>query len=141
MENTLKIYTDGGARGNPGPAAAGIALYNNADNLIKIDGKYLGEMTNNQAEYNSLILALQHAQRLNAKKVTCYLDSELIVKQLTGKYKTKSRNISKLKEQTDKLAKSFDTISFIHVKRDQNKISDKLVNIVLDAIEKSKRVY
>jgi ribonuclease HI len=135
MTKSIKIYTDGGSRGNPGPAAGGIVIFDKFDKLLKINAKYFGKMTNNQAEYEALISALRTAQFMNVKKVTCYLDSELIVKQLNGVYKLKSDNIRGQKETVDKLIESFDSIEFFHVKREENTIADKLVNIVLDSKE------
>jgi ribonuclease HI len=135
MNDSIKIYSDGGARGNPGPAAGGFAIFNSKDKLIKIDAKYFGEITNNQAEYKAFEMALKAAQRLGKKDLECYLDSELIVKQLNGEYKVKSENIKSLKASIDRLAENFDNIEFLHVKREYNKIADKLVNIVLDARE------
>jgi ribonuclease HI len=133
MSDTLKIYTDGGARGNPGPAAGGILIFDENDKLLKINAKYYGKITNNQAEYEALLTALRMAQAMNAKNLECYLDSDLIVKQLTGVYKVKSPNIKSLKATVDKLVANFEKVEFLHVKREYNKFADKLVNIVLDA--------
>jgi len=129
----VTIYTDGGSRGNPGPAACGIVIFDTSGKLLKIHAKYLGNVTNNQAEYEGVVTALRIAQAMAVKKVKFYLDSELIVKQLTGIYKTKSSNITPLKTTIDKLIRNFDNVSFQHVVREYNKFADKLVNIVLDA--------
>jgi len=82
MAKKLKIYTDGGARGNPGPAGVGVAIFDEKENLIKTAKKYLGKATNNQAEYKALILALELAKKLGAEEVDCFLDSQLIVNEL-----------------------------------------------------------
>ncbi|MBI5466350.1 MAG: ribonuclease HI family protein, partial [Candidatus Kerfeldbacteria bacterium] len=82
MSKVIILYTDGGARGNPGPAAIGVVVENEHKKLIKEFGRYLGQATNNQAEYQALIAGLTEAKSLGAEKVRCYLDSELLVKQL-----------------------------------------------------------
>jgi len=136
MLKNVIIYTDGGSRGNPGPAAAGILMFDEKEKLIKLNAKYLGEMTNNQAEYEAILTALRMAQGIKAEKLKCYLDSDLIVKQLRGEFKVKSPNIKKPKAILDKLIKNFKKVEFFHVRREYNKFADKLVNVVLDALEK-----
>lgn len=138
MDSTgnITIYTDGGARGNPGPAAAGIVILSENNKILKIEGKYLGIRTNNQAEYEALINALEIALRLGIQNVTCYLDSELAVKQLKGEYKVKNEGIKPLKMKAVSLSESFKSIEFNHIERAKNHVADKLVNIVLDAIER-----
>jgi ribonuclease HI len=132
----VTIYTDGGARGNPGPAATGIVILSESSKILKIDGRYLGIKTNNQAEYEALIMALEAALRLGTRNVTCFLDSELAVKQLNGEYKVKNAGIKPLKDKVDSLRKSFDSVSFNHIERAKNHVADSLVNIVLDAVGK-----
>jgi ribonuclease HI len=126
------LYTDGGARGNPGPAACGIILLNEKKQPLAIDAKYLGNGTNNQAEYEALILGLKHARKMNVDEIECYLDSELAVKQLNEIYKTKNKHIIPLKKKVVQLADEFKKVSYYHVEREFNKFADKLVNIVLD---------
>ncbi|MFO0704461.1 MAG: ribonuclease HI family protein [Candidatus Andersenbacteria bacterium] len=125
-------YTDGGARGNPGPAALGVAIYKPDGTLIGKHGKFLGEQTNNYAEYHAVIFALKEAKKLGAKKVTARMDSELIVKQLAGEYRVRNKGLLPLFEEVKKLACQFEQISFSHVRREQNKLADKMVNIILD---------
>lgn len=125
-------YTDGGARGNPGPAAAGIAIYQPDGTLIAKHGTFLGEQTNNYAEYHALIFALKEAKKLGAKKVTARMDSELIVKQLAGEYRVRNQGLIPLFAEVKKLACDFEQISFSHVRREQNKLADKMVNVILD---------
>lgn len=91
ISKELIIYSDGGARGNPGPAALGVAIFNPAGKLLSKHGHYLGIKTNNFAEYSALIFALKEAHRLKAKSVKCYLDSELVVRQLLGHYRVKNQ--------------------------------------------------
>lgn len=130
------LHTDGGARGNPGPAAAGVVIRDNSGKTVQSFGKYLGECTNNEAEYRALILGLETASILGVKNIACYLDSELLVNQLLGLYKVKSSNLKQFFNQAKDLEFDFATITYNHVKRDKNKEADKLVNEVLDEATK-----
>ncbi|MFA6027946.1 MAG: ribonuclease HI family protein [Patescibacteria group bacterium] len=125
--HSLIIYTDGGARGNPGPAGIGVHIEGVAD--FK---EYIGKATNNQAEYKAVVLALQKAKELGAKEMKFYLDSELVVKQLSGEYKIKDKELSKLFVQAWNLTLSFKKVLFFHVPREKNKKADKLVNEAID---------
>lgn len=126
-------YSDGGARGNPGPAAIGAVIYNQKKEKLAEISQYIGETTNNQAEYKALYHALLKAQELGAKQVTSYLDSELIVRQMQGIYKVKNADLKILFENIQGIIKHFDHIEFLHVKRELNKEADALVNQALDA--------
>lgn len=128
---TVITYTDGGARGNPGPAAIG-AVVREADGVTHRIKSYLGFATNNQAEYRALLAALHKADELGAHGVTCYLDSELIVKQLKGEYRVKDPELGRLFFQVQNLIKRFQSVSFHHVRREHNKEADALVNQALD---------
>ncbi|MFH0830877.1 MAG: ribonuclease HI family protein [Parcubacteria group bacterium] len=132
--SSLVVYTDGGARGNPGPAALGVAIYSPAGQLIAKHGHYLGEQTNNYAEYSAVIYALKEAKRLGAKKVTCRLDSELVVRQLAGEYRVRNKGLIPLFDEVKRLACDFAEISFSHVRREQNKLADRMVNSILDRV-------
>ena len=136
MTKQVVIYTDGGSRGNPGPAAAGILIFDKKEKLIKLNAKYLGIMTNNQAEYEALLTSLRMAQAMKVEEISFYMDSDLIVKQLRGEFKVKSPNIKSIKATVDKLANKFRKVEFFHVRREYNKFADKLVNVILDAVEK-----
>ncbi len=138
MTDKLIMYTDGGARGNPGPAAIGVAIFDSANTHepIKTHGKYLGETTNNQAEYRALILGLELARELGARHVVCYLDSELVVKQVTGLYKIREAGLQELAMDVIRQKNNFDQIEFKHIPREKNKLADRLVNEVLDKVEK-----
>lgn len=126
-------YTDGGARGNPGPAGAGAVLYNAETNEVVAEvSEYLGETTNNVAEYTALLLALQKAKDLDAQEVHCRLDSELAVKQLNGIYKVKNEKLQKLFVQVWNLRQQFVKVTFEHVRREKNKVADKLANDAMD---------
>jgi ribonuclease HI len=134
MSDKLIIYTDGGARGNPGPAAIGVAIFdvkNTHEPIFKL-GKYIGETTNNQAEYKALIVALEEAKNLGARNLVCYLDSELVVRQITGIYKIKEAGLQDLAMDVIRAKNNFDLVEFKHVLREKNKLADQLVNEALD---------
>jgi ribonuclease HI len=128
----VTIYTDGGARGNPGPAAIGVIIYAGGERPVKRIGEHIGEATNNQAEYAALIRGLKEAISLAAKEIICFLDSELVVRQVTGKYKVKEPELQKAAAEVLRLSNNFLTIEFKHVGREKNKLADKLVNEALD---------
>ena len=139
MKNTLTIYCDGGARGNPGPAAAAFVVLLNGKIIYK-NAFYLGKSTNNVAEYNAVILALKWILKISNIKyqvssITFVLDSELIAKQITGVYKTKNNNLIKLLSKVrflqEKIKKN---INYLHVAREKNRLADFLVNQKLDSI-------
>jgi ribonuclease HI len=132
MPNKILIFTDGGARGNPGPAACA-AVVNNQD-----FSEFIGETTNNVAEYHGLLLGLKSAFKLVGKKsgeveVEIKMDSELVVKQLRGEYKIKNQDLKLLAADVLPLVNKFKKVSFSHVPREENSRADKLVNEVLDA--------
>lgn len=131
---SLIINTDGGARGNPGPAGIGVVIRNDKSHIIGEHKQYIGEATNNVAEYKALILALSKALTLNPKSSTLEIrmDSELIVKQMQGQYKIKEPNLKILATEVLKLIKNFHQVHFRHVPREQNKEADKLVNEAID---------
>lgn len=142
MENkydVIQVNTDGGSRGNPGPA--GIGVYASADGkkIFTISEK-IGETTNNVAEYTAVIRALENIvnNQINSNKIRFVLDSELIVKQITGKYKVKLPHLQLLKQQVVELVKNgrdkkiINQVTFTHVLREENKNADKLVNLALD---------
>ncbi len=130
----LITFTDGGARGNPGPAAAGVVIKDNDGKIVENFGKHLGSQTNNFAEYIALILALTRAKELGATEVECFLDSELVVKQMRREYKVKEATLQKLWLQAWNLAATFKKITYNHVPRAQNKLADAEVNKTLDAL-------
>ncbi|MEK7213294.1 MAG: ribonuclease HI family protein [Patescibacteria group bacterium] len=131
----LTIYTDGGARGNPGPAAAGVVIKNEAGKILAAYGEYLGKQTNNFAEYSALISGLKKARELGAREVDCILDSELVTKQMKREYKVKEPTLQKLYIQAYNAAAAFKKVNFIHTRREGNKESDRMVNEVLDKHE------
>lgn len=124
------IHTDGGARGNPGPAGIGVVIeINGEQNKYK---EYIGEATNNQAEYKAVILALQKANELEVEEIDLFLDSELVQQQLNQKYKVKNKELQPLFVQVWNLSQGFKKIKYIHVARNDNKAADKLVNEAMD---------
>jgi len=127
------IHTDGGSRGNPGPAAAGFVLDDAAGNRLLARAFFLGETTNNVAEYTALVKAFEAARALGAAQVAVYTDSELMVRQLSGAYKVKSESIRPLFEQVDELRSHFDSCLVRHVLREKNPDADRLVNRAMDA--------
>jgi len=131
-----KLYTDGGSRGNPGPGGIGCVILDQNDKLVDFDAKYAGKMTNNQAEYHALILGIQLVIDHNINDCEVYMDSELIVRQLNGVYKVKDVKMKVLYEEVVDLLKQIDKNKVMHVKRENNKFADKLVNIALDIRKK-----
>ena len=129
------LYTDGGARGNPGPAGAGVHITDKNGEVLFRGGYFLGHATNNVAEYQGMILGLERAEKLGATAVTLRSDSELIVKQLKGEYKVKNANLKPLYERVTGLLGSFEQTDVAHVYRQDNKEADQLVNEALDAAE------
>jgi ribonuclease HI len=127
----LQIYTDGGARGNPGPAGIGVVIWN-GNELVGRHKKYIGEATNNQAEYQAIILGLEQAKKLGAEELECFLDSELVVKQLNREYKVKDKDLAPLFVRVWNLSLGFKKIIFRHVPREENREADKLVNEAID---------
>lgn len=128
----LISFSDGGARGNPGPAGIGAVLYNEKNELLEELSRYLGETTNNQAEYRALIMALEKAQALGATEMECYLDSELVVKQLNREYKVKNKDLAPLFLKIHNISLAFKKITFTHVPREKNSIADGLANQAMD---------
>jgi ribonuclease HI len=126
------LYTDGGARGNPGPAGIGAVLTMQGQQPISCS-EYIGETTNNQAEYRALLQGLELAQKQGVTHLACFLDSELIVKQLRGEYRVKHPELKPIYDSVVALAKVFDAVSYEHVPRAKNKLADKLVNEAIDA--------
>lgn len=128
----LIIYTDGGARGNPGPAATGVVIKDETGKTLEAFGEYLGEQTNNYAEYMALISGLKKAKEIHADEVECLVDSKLVCEQLKGNWKVKEPTLQKLFVQAYNLASEFKKVAYTHVRRENNKEADTEVNKVLD---------
>lgn len=133
---------DGGARGNPGPAAYGFVLREAGGTTLVAAGKYVGRATNNVAEYYGLIAALDAARERGVKRLRVESDSELLVRQMEGRYRVKSPDLRPLHERAVKLARAFEAFEIAHVPREKNREADRLVNEALDGgkneIRKSK---
>lgn len=133
------VHTDGGARGNPGPAALGIVIANERDQPLKEFGEYLGEKTNNEAEYSAPIFALKKIKALWGKDaakqslVHVMADSELLVKQMNGQYKIENKRLQPLFLELWNLKMDFKEVIFSAVPREKNKGADRMVNEALDA--------
>lgn len=129
----LVINTDGGSRGNPGPAAIGVVIRDDGDAVVFEHGSYIGHTTNNVAEYSALIKALETARDLGATDLLVRMDSELIVKQMQGLYKIKEPTLQELAGKVLRLKNGFSSVVFTHVRREFNKDADRMVNSALDA--------
>ncbi|OGY92279.1 MAG: hypothetical protein A3H70_03500 [Candidatus Komeilibacteria bacterium RIFCSPLOWO2_02_FULL_48_11] len=129
----LTIYTDGGARGNPGPAGIGAVILNDKNKIVKEISRYIGVATNNQAEYHALIAGLQSAKELGATEVSVVMDSELVIKQLKQEYKVRDKNLGPLFIKVWNLLPEFKKHTLRHVLRHKNKKADELVNKALDS--------
>jgi len=132
---SIVIYTDGGARGNPGPAGAGASIQKNEKEVAHVS-KFLGKQTNNWAEYEALVLALETAHNVLGspidEAVEVRMDSELIVKQMKGEYRVKDVELKKQHERVRLLMnESFPNISFKHVRREHNQLADELANYAM----------
>jgi ribonuclease HI len=134
LPKQLRTFSDGGARGNPGPAAVAFVILSDKGQVLVTKSRYVGFRTNNQAEYEALIMALRSAAELNAEEVICHLDSELVAKQATGEYSVKNAELRKLWNKVQELSKRFKKVSFVSVPRTNIQIqkADALVNKALD---------
>lgn len=138
MKEKVIVYTDGGARGNPGPAAVGVVIKDSSGRTLKSYGEMIGETTNNEAEYRAVILALQKLKLIFGGKkaiklsVDVYMDSELVARQLKGEYKIEEERLFPLFIKVWNLKMDFGKVLFNHVPREQNKEADRMVNEALD---------
>jgi probable phosphoglycerate mutase len=129
------LFTDGGARGNPGPAAYGYVLEADDGTLLAAHGERIGVATNNVAEYRALIAGLEKALELGLDEVGVVSDSELLVKQMTGEYRVKNEALKKLNDEAERVARRIGEVSYTAVRREHNELADRLVNEALDAPE------
>ena len=128
----VTVNVDGGARGNPGPAAIGVVLRNGDGSIVEEVGETIGEATNNVAEYRALLRGIELAAARGAEEVELIGDSELIVRQVEGRYKVKNAGMKKLHEEVKRALRGFDSWSIRHVRRAENADADRLVNEALD---------
>jgi ribonuclease HI len=131
----VKLYTDGGSRGNPGPSALGYVIMDMAERIVVKKGTYLGVTTNNQAEYQALKSGLEEAVRMRAQIVHVYMDSLLVVNQMLGIFKVKNRDLWPIHAAIKDLAEGFKKVTYTHVPRNLNKLADAAVNETLDQAE------
>jgi ribonuclease HI len=130
-----RLFTDGGARGNPGPAAFGYVLEAEDGTVLAAHGEAIGVATNNVAEYSALIAGLAKAVELQIPEVEVVSDSELMVKQMTGVYKVKNEALRELSLEAARHARGLGKVTYTAVRREHNKLADKLVNDALDSAE------
>jgi ribonuclease HI len=133
----IRIYSDGASRGNPGLSAIAFLILSEEETVLMRSAKYVGVRTNNQAEYEALISALEAASTLHRKAVICYLDSELVTKQLNGQYRVRNAQLKILWSTVQELAQRFHNILITHVARTNRYIQevDQLANRVLDTVD------
>jgi ribonuclease HI len=131
-EGFWRLHCDGASRGNPGPAAAGIILHDPRGRLRVDTGRYLGETTNNVAEYQALLLGLAEARKIEVHKLRIFADSELMVKQLTGRYRVKSPHLIPLWREALTALNKFEAWDIAHVPREENHLADAAANRAID---------
>ena len=133
---TLHLYSDGGSRGNPGQAAIGCVIIDPLKNeIVREYGECIGIQTNNIAEYKALIQGMKLAEEFCPNHLICHLDSELVVKQLTGEYRVKMATFTPLIQEISELKTRFPSVSFVAIPRQKNALADALVNKVLDEMQ------
>jgi ribonuclease HI len=128
-----RLFTDGGARGNPGPAASAYVLEADDGTVLAAEGETIGIATNNVAEYRALLAGLARARELGLAAVEVVSDSELLVKQMRGEYKVKNAALRELSLEAARLAREIGEVSYTAVRREHNELADRLVNEALDA--------
>jgi ribonuclease HI len=130
---TARLYTDGGARGNPGPAAFAFVLEADDGVVVAAHGERIGVATNNVAEYRGLVAGLAKAVELGLSELEVVSDSELLVKQMRGEYRVNSETLRELHDEAARLARRLPRVRYRHVRREHNELADQLVNDALDA--------
>lgn len=128
----LRVHSDGAARGNPGPAGAGAVLSTPEGAVVERLGKFLGTQTNNVAEYTALLLGLKRAKALGAREVEVFADSELMIRQLEGRYQVKAPGLKPLFDEAKALLRGFTRVTLQHVPREQNREADEMSNRAID---------
>lgn len=131
-EGVWSLYCDGASRGNPGQAGAGAVLIDASGDIKGQYGEYLGQTTNNVAEYQALLLGLKMARNLGVKKIQVFADSELLVRQLKGQYRVKAPHLLPLYDAAQRARKEFASFAISHVPREMNSLADRLANAAID---------
>jgi ribonuclease HI len=132
VSTSLVIYADGGSRGNPGPAAIGVVILDRSGKILRETARRVGRATNNQAEYLALIEGLKLAREMGAEEVSVQMDSELVVRQVNGRYALRSPSLRPLFQQVRELQASFRSFTITHVPRAHNRRADALLNQALN---------
>src|SRR5215471_748858 len=132
VPSKVRVYSDGAARGNPGPSGAGAVLVDASGTVVDRLGKYLGVQTNNYAEYMGLLLGLKRARELGVREIEVFADSELMIRQLGGRYQVKSPSLRPLYEEALKLLNDFSRVKLVHVPREMNSAADEMSNRAID---------
>ena len=133
MQKSIEIFVDGASRGNPGPSGIGIVFYDKEKNIVKKLFKFIGNTTNNVAEYSALIYGIQEALIDRYADVTIKSDSELMTKQLRGEYRVKNENLKPYYDQFLHLSRGFEKIKVVSIGRKDNSVADKLANKAIDS--------
>ena len=128
------LWTDGGARGNPGPAAFAYVLEAEDGTVLDARGEAIGVATNNVAEYSALVAGLARAVEAGVRELEVRSDSELMVKQMRGEYRVKNRDLQSLFLDASRAAREIGQVTYVHVRREHNELADRLVNEALDAV-------
>ena len=131
----LTVYTDGAARGNPGPAGAGVRIEDESGAEVEELTQFLGKATNNVAEYRAMLLGLERAGSLGASSVEIRADSELVIRQMRGEYRVRNPELQVLHRRAQELERSFEHVDYVHVRRAQNRAADRLANRAIDAAD------
>ena len=131
-DGVLVVYSDGASRGNPGPAGAGAVITDARGNPIARLGRFLGRQTNNIAEYQGLLLGLRHAQELGARAINVRADSQLMIRQLQGRYAVKHPGLKPLHAEALRLLRAFDRVGLEHIPREENTLADEMSNRAID---------
>src|SRR5688572_25656094 len=129
---SVRVYSDGAARGNPGLSGAGAVLVDPSGQVVDRIGKFLGTQTNNYAEYMGLLLGLRRARALGVREVEVFADSELMIRQLGGRYQVKSQSLKPLYDEAVRLLNDFSRVKLVHVPREMNKAADEMSNRAID---------
>jgi ribonuclease HI len=136
ISSKVKLYADGGSRGNPGPSALGFVVVDPSSSEVVFEfGKYIGITTNNQAEYQALVRGMEYCRAHGIREIEVYMDSLLVINQMKGIFKVRNRDLWSLYEKAKEFASSFNSITFQHVPRELNKLADIQVNIALDSVK------
>ncbi|MFQ5871957.1 MAG: ribonuclease HI family protein [Candidatus Geothermarchaeales archaeon] len=134
MYQRLYLYCDGASRGNPGPSGIGVLIIDSEGRTVERLGEFVGRRTNNQAEYEALIRGLEHSSRLTDREVSCFMDSELVVRQLGREYEVRAPGLRKLFRRVEELEKRFGRVEYRHLPRDDDrmKLVDQLANQAIE---------